>query len=144
MEQTVTVGGVQYVAHRRTNLNEVNTRYFKRLIAVFYEGLAESLAADPEQVATVLVDYAHICGQVTGGTALLLRADPPEVFQAKCKAWLIDDTLFELGQALTELVNQVNAVQPDRALAPDPLPEAADPKASRAVKNSKRRRAPTG
>lgn len=144
MEQTATVGGVQYVAHRRTNLNEVNTRYFKRLIAVFYEGLAESLGADPEQVATVLVDYAHICGQVTGGTALLLRADAPDVFQAKCKAWLIDDTLFELGQVLTELVNQVNAVQPDRALAPDPLPEGADPKASRAVKSSKRRRAPTG
>lgn len=144
MEKTIEVGGVRYVARRRTNLNEVNTRYFKRLIAIFYSGLAVDLDADPEQVATALLDYAHISGQVTGGTALLLRSDTPETVQEKCKAWLIDDALFELGTALTELVNEVNAVQPDRALAPDPLPEDADPKASSAAKSSRKRRAPTG
>lgn len=129
MEKTITVDGVQYVARRQTNANEANTRYFKRMLAIMYKTIAIELDLDEEQVAIVLLDYAQISGQVTGGVALLKRGDNDQQFTDKFKAWLMDDSLFELGQALTQLVNDVNKAQPDRALAPDPLPEEADPKA---------------
>jgi hypothetical protein len=143
MEKIVTIGGVQYTVRRRTTLNDVNTRYFKRMIALFYVGLAAILDAEAEQVATALLDFAHISGQTSGGSALLNRSDSPEVLQEKCKQWLTGD-YAELCDELTTAVNEVNTVQPDRALAPEPLPESADFLARNAARRSRKKRAPTG
>ena len=144
MEKVITVGGVQYVAHRRTNLNKVNTNYYKGAIALFYETLAAELNESAEDVATALIDFAYISGQTTGGLVLLKPTDNFPEIEAKCRDWLTNSELADLGDLLTKAVNDLNTVQADRALAPDPLPDSADPKASRAVKSSRKRRAPSG
>lgn len=127
MEKTVTFGGVQYVARRRSNLNKIDLRYYRRMVSLFYEVLALDLGYPLDTVATALVDYIEISAQVTGGTVLLTRQDSAEAFQTKCKAWL-EDVDPDLGDLLIDAVNTVNATQPDRALAPEPLPDNADPK----------------
>lgn len=127
-EKAITVGGVEYVAHRQTNANQANTNYFKRMLALMYKSVAIELDLEEDQVAAVLFDYVQISGQVKGGTALLKRGDNDQQFRDKFKAWLVDENLFETSQALIELVNDVNKAQPDRAIAPALLPDDADPK----------------
>lgn len=144
MEKTIEVGGVRYTARRRTNLNEISTRYFKQAMSLFYVEMAEELGVKSDHVSKALVEFAHISGQVTGGVHLLSTDDEPEVIIKKCRAWLDDGDLFELGAALTDLLKSVNFTQPDPALAPDPLPENADPKVLSAAKPNKKRRVNSG
>lgn len=144
MTQTIEFGGIQYEVSRRTNLNKVDTNYYKRLIAIFYEGVAADIGVDKEAVATALVDFAYISGQITGGAVLLTRNDTPEKIQAKCIEWLTNGDLADLGDVLTDAVNKINKSQPDTALAPEPLPDNADPKVLSVAKPNRKRRSPTG
>lgn len=144
MEKTIEFGGAFYTAHRLRNVDNNNITYFKRMLSLMYGVLADTLNLDREQVASTLLDFAYISGLVTGGTALLTRVDSGEVFQKKCTEWLINADLVPLSTALTELVNDVNPKEPDRALAPEPLPPDTDFLASNAAKPNRKRRAPTG
>lgn len=143
-EKIVEYGGVQYTAFRRTNYLKQDVTYFRRVIAILHEDLIKELKLDAQKAIPALVDFANISALCTGGAVLMDRYDAPEVLQEKCRQWLTNEALTELGDLLEKAVNEVNASNPDRALAPDPLPDSADPKASSAVKNSRKRRAPTG
>lgn len=144
MEKTIVIGGVQYVARRRTNINKVNINYYKGAISVCYQLLATELNEDTDDVATALLDYAQISGQVSGGAVLLKPTDNFGEIEVKCRGWLTNSDLVDLGDILTKVVNDLNTVQADKALAPDPLPDNADPKASSAVKPKRKRRATSG
>jgi len=143
-EKTVTVGGVQYTAWRCRNVDNTNINYFKRMIGLVYEGIAALLNLDNEQVAITLLDFAYISGLTKGGSALLKRNEDGQILHKKCVEWLVNPELVELSVALTNLVNDVNPANPDRALAPEPLPDNADPKASSAAKLKRKRRSNTG
>lgn len=144
MEKTIEVGGVQYTAQTLTNLSNRRVKHFKGLMAIFINALAQDLKEDENDIAAALIDYAYVSAQVKGSDILLSLSDPPAIIQQKCITWLTDGDLVILADKLINLVNEVNPKNPDIALAPQPLPENADPKASRAVKNNKTRRARTG
>lgn len=126
-EKTITVGGESYTLRRRTNASRAYLRLLLGKTTDLIEALAEQTKLDKDAVDSMLLDYLLLSSQIVGGEAVFaLPSDKPDTLMQKCVRWMLDFNP-DATDALIEALYELNQAWGDRATAPLPLPEDADP-----------------
>ncbi len=125
---TIKQNGASVTLSRRTNLSHARYRAILGKMTAFYAELAAELKVDPTTVDVSLSEFAELSAQVDKAKGFK-AAEPTDAIadlQAKCRAWLVDvDPDF--SDKLRDGLKEVNRSWGERATAPTPLPEDADP-----------------
>lgn len=127
---TIQHNGATANLSRRTNLSHARFRAIVGKMTAFYASLATELHEDLTTVDVSLSEFAEISAQCSdaSGFSAANPADAISDLESKCRAWLMDvDPDF--ADKLREGLKTVNRSWGERATAPTPLPEDADPEA---------------
>ncbi len=130
MSNSVTIkhNGASATLSRRTNLSHARFRAIVGKMTAFYAELATELHEDLTTVDVSLSEFAEISAQVNKAKGFQAAApsDALADLQDKCRAWLIDvDPDF--SDQLRDGLKEVNRSWGEKATAPTPLAEDADP-----------------
>lgn len=126
-EKTITVGGESYTLRRRTNASRAYLRLLLGKTTDLIEALAEQTKLDKDAVDSMLLDYLLLSSQIVGSEwVFALPSDSTEKLMKKCVHWMLHFNP-DATDALIEGLYELNQSWGDRATAPPPLPEDADP-----------------
>lgn len=112
---------------RRTNASKAAYRVISAKLLRVFNRLAAELHLEPETIDAAMVDFGLISSQIQDASARFARAgDSEDELLNKARYWLLEMDP-DLTDMLTAALVELNYSWHDRATAPQPLPEDADP-----------------